>query len=241
MISICASDTSLVLFLLIFNEPGLTEGRYIAFVNSSASACLGIHVLGVFLLAAPWYNFLGLMMDRLYAIKRPLEYSDVVKKDQLLRSILLCWVMALIPTVPLWFDQTTADAWQDRTDCKCFYPISNVVFMWWCSVTMFIIPTLLIILIWVVMAHHFATEDETSSLKWVTIKMVLLAGLFLLTIAPYCLVFLKATIDPPLSTTKWLDRTLPLSLLNGMLNPVIYIAMISNVREAFVNKFCCKG
>ena len=33
--------------------------RYIAFVNSSASACLGIHVFGVFLLAAPWYNFLG--------------------------------------------------------------------------------------------------------------------------------------------------------------------------------------
>ena len=33
--------------------------RYIAFVNSSASACLGVHILGLFLLAAPWYNFLG--------------------------------------------------------------------------------------------------------------------------------------------------------------------------------------
>ena len=41
-------------------------------------------------------------------------------------SILLCWAMALIPTVPLWFDQTTADAWQDKTDCKCFYPLTNV-------------------------------------------------------------------------------------------------------------------
>ena len=84
-----------------------------------------------------------------------------------------------------------------------------------------------------------------SSLKWVTIKMVLLAGLFLLTIGPYCLVFLHATFHDtlhgsPISTTKWLDRTLPLSLLNGMLNPVIYIAMIANVRRAFVNKFCCK-
>ena len=26
-------------------------------------------------------------MDRLYAIKKPLEYNDVVKKDQLLRSL----------------------------------------------------------------------------------------------------------------------------------------------------------
>ena len=34
--------------------------------------------------------------------------------------------MALIPTVPLWFDQTTAEAWQDKTDCKCFYPLTNV-------------------------------------------------------------------------------------------------------------------
>ena len=80
-----------------------------------------------------------------------------------------------------WFDRTTAEAWENGTDCKCFYPMANVsrkpqfdliirrlnlspfqeVFMWWCSVTMFIIPTLLIILIWGVMAHHFATENET--------------------------------------------------------------------------------
>jgi len=245
MISICASDTFLVIFLLIFNEPGLTDGRYTDFVNSSASTCLGIHILGVYVLAAPWYNFLGLMMDRLYAIKKPLEYNDIVKKDQLLRSIFLCWAMALIPTVPLWFDQTTAEAWQDRTDCKCFYPLSNVFFMWWCSITMFIIPSLLIVLIWVVMAHHFATEIETRSLKSVTIKMVLLAGLFLLTICPYCLVFLDATLHgtihgAPITTTMWLDKTLPLSLLNGMLNPIIYIAMITKVREEFVNKFCCK-
>ena len=36
------------------------------------------------------YSVLGLMMDRLYAIKRPLQYSDVVKKDQLLRSASIC-------------------------------------------------------------------------------------------------------------------------------------------------------
>ena len=74
----------------------------------------------------------------------------------------------------MWFDTTTAEAWGDRDDCKCFYPVNNVsiqlkllnmslfkvIFMWWVSVTMFIIPTFLIILIWVVMAHHFATESE---------------------------------------------------------------------------------
>jgi len=240
MISICASDAFMVIFLLVFNQPGLSDGRFIAFVNSSPSACLGTILASVFMLAAPWYNFLGLMMDRLYAIKRPMAYSVVVKKDRLLRSILFCWAMAIIPTLPLWFDQTTAEAWQNEEDCKCFYPLTNVTFMWWCCVTMFIIPTSLILLTWVVMAHHFATENENSDMKWVTMKMILLAGLFLLTIFPYSLVFIDASINPPITTTMWLDRTLPISLLNGMLNPVIYIAMISNVREAFLNKFCCK-
>ena len=44
--------------------------------------------------------------------------------------------------------------------------------MWWVSVTMFIIPTFLIILIWVVMAHHFATESEARQdyFRAITIK-----------------------------------------------------------------------
>ena len=115
--------------------------------------------------------------------------------------------------------------------------------MWWCSVTMFPIPTSLIFLTWAVMAHHFATENENrqktnnqekrkilelishatkiffSNLKWVTIKMASLTGLFLLTFCPYCLVFinwywywhclvfLNATIYSPISTTEWLDRS----------------------------------
>ena len=88
----------------------LKLSRYSAFVNSSAATCLGVHGLGVFLLAAPWYNFLGeryskilkfhfhfcfqtrflvlgLMLDRLYAIKRPLEYQEVLQKDHLIRSL----------------------------------------------------------------------------------------------------------------------------------------------------------
>ena len=64
--------------------------------------------------------FLGILMKSFFSA----DFFNTV------RSILLCWVMALIPTVPLWFDQTTADAWQDRTDCKCFYPISNVSVTW---------------------------------------------------------------------------------------------------------------
>ena len=44
-------------------------------------------------------------------------------------------------------------------------------------------------------------------MKWVTLKMILLAGLFLLTIFPYSLVFIDASINPPITTTMWLDRS----------------------------------
>ena len=59
MVSICLSDIFIALFLLIFNQPGLTPGRYITLVNSSAQACKVLTIFATFLFAAPWYNFLG--------------------------------------------------------------------------------------------------------------------------------------------------------------------------------------
>ena len=47
--------------------------RYSAFVNSSAATCLGVHGLGVFLLAAPWYNFLGERCSKILKTEIPLS------------------------------------------------------------------------------------------------------------------------------------------------------------------------
>ena len=47
--------------------------RYSAFVNSSAATCLGVHGLGVFLLAAPWYNFLGERYSKILKSEIPLS------------------------------------------------------------------------------------------------------------------------------------------------------------------------
>jgi hypothetical protein len=59
MISIGSSDIANVLFLLIFNRPGLSKGRYIEAVSSSAGACQAHNILGCLLIAASWYNFCG--------------------------------------------------------------------------------------------------------------------------------------------------------------------------------------
>ena len=35
------------------------HSRFIDVINESVVACLGIHILGTYLIAASWYNFLG--------------------------------------------------------------------------------------------------------------------------------------------------------------------------------------
>ena len=59
MISICISDCFIVIWLLIFNQPGINEGRYTDMVNSSAFNCRVVNIISLYLFSVPGYNFLG--------------------------------------------------------------------------------------------------------------------------------------------------------------------------------------
>ena len=76
MISICVSDISFALYLIVFLQPGphlvnsqsmtdltfssgFNKGRYADFVNETFWTCKWSKVLATFLMTAPWYNFLG--------------------------------------------------------------------------------------------------------------------------------------------------------------------------------------
>ena len=76
-------------------------------------------------------------------------------------------------------------------------------------------------------------------LKWATIKMVCITGLFLLTVSPFCFVFASAGFEIPKST-KWLDWTFFLPLLNGTFQPVIYVLSFERLREVFVKVIRCE-
>jgi hypothetical protein len=72
------------------------------------------------------------MLDRLYAIKRPLEYQTTLLRHNVSKSIAVCWLLALVPTIPLWFDSTIEKDcdWTAGPDGKsifrCFFPLNNV-------------------------------------------------------------------------------------------------------------------
>ena len=125
---------------------------------------------------------------------------------------------------------------------------------------MFLLPTTFIFIIWCTTAHHFATQPtnatrsvyqifcdlsaffsaNTNLIKWVTIKMVGITVLFLVTIAPFCITFTHALITTPTNTFA-LDLAFPIFLMNGPLQPIIYILAFSKLRKAFLQLFCSAG
>jgi len=238
MISICTSDAFFAIYLIVFLQPGINEGRYADFVNATFLTCKWSNVVAAYLMTASWYNFLvrlfsGLNLERLYAIKRPFDF----KNNSWSRVIVFCWVLAILPAIPLIFNTTIEKNWENKTDCKCFYPIDDKIWMFWTLVTNFLIPTALIFLIWAIMAHHFlrnrAIDIRSRILKRMTVKMVFITGLFLVTIWPYCITFFSAALSTP-NTTKWLDWTFLLTLLNGMIQPLIFISFFASLREVLV-------
>ena len=90
LVSIGLSDSAMVTNLLIFAQPGLNdEGRFISAIKNDPASCLAFTVVAEYLICASYYLFLGqyflvtltfilvsgLMVDRLYALKRPLHYT----------------------------------------------------------------------------------------------------------------------------------------------------------------------
>ena len=95
-------------------------------------------------------------------------------------------------------------------------------------------------------------------LKGVTVKMVCITGLFLLTTSPFCIAFAHAAFNVPGDmiasdmtannaikatkySTKLHDHTFLFPLLNGMIQPVVYILSFESLREIFVKMLRCEN
>jgi len=141
------------------------------------------------------------------------------------------------------FTSTVETNWEGKTNCKCFLPIDDKIWVFWACITNFLIPSLLIFFIWGMMLHHFIMNPPNNMssrvLKRATIKMVCITGLFLITVAPFCFVFAGAGFEIP-ESTKWLDWFFFLPLLNGTFQPMIYIFSFERLREVFFKVVRCE-
>ena len=42
------------------------------------------------------------------------------------RLILVCWALAILPSIPLMFNSTIETDWESKSNCKCFVPLDDV-------------------------------------------------------------------------------------------------------------------
>lgn len=199
--------------------------------------CMVWNIFDGYCLGLPWFIFLGLNLDKLYAIKRPIGYHQLARTQNVLKPISLCWIVALIPILPLLFDTVNKTAFENGCGA-CTLPVENKIWVMWHGLTGMIIPAFVFLLIWVMIGHTLAgaTGDITRFLKVATAKIVGLTIFFVLCLGPFCCVFFSFVLFLPEDGFGML-RTFFLSKLNSMLQPFLFLAVNDEVRKAVVNVF----
>ena len=120
MISLACTDL-LVGFFTPFNT--IRIGRW----TLGHHFCEFVTSMTVILLSASIYNFVCVNVDRLIAIKMPLKYKELKDKRWMVKAaIFACWILSLVPAVPMWTSFDTRTAKNDGTCFKCSFPYKSV-------------------------------------------------------------------------------------------------------------------
>ena len=121
--------------------------------------------------------------------------------------------------------------------------------MWlcWSSFVGILIPVAIILIIWTIMAHHFATQRTNRSqpkdiseftvytavppfslLKRGTLKMVFITALFLLTSAPLCVEYIMYAwvIKNILSSTFWYELSSEDTKVHAEFRPCVHVRLL---------------
>eukprot|EP00092_Neocalanus_flemingeri_P024395 GFUD01026451.1.p1 GENE.GFUD01026451.1~~GFUD01026451.1.p1 ORF type:complete len:346 (+),score=90.25 GFUD01026451.1:73-1110(+) len=242
MISLACTDL-LVGFFIPFNT--IRIGRW----TLGPYLCEFVTSMTVILLSASIYNFVCVNIDRLIAIKMPLKYYALKDKRWMVKAaIFACWILSLVPAVPMWTSFDTRTEKNDGTCFICSFPYKSAVWVWWSSVTAFIIPTVLIIIIWLSILLHFCkenifTEDKKFSSgragreRRVTLIMGTITLAFLVCWWPYAIIFMMGFEK---NSVTVLQKVVTLAYLNSLINPILYICINKQVRKAIVRLFTCQ-
>merc|ERR1719494_513465 len=184
-------------------------------------------------------------LDRLVAILRPLAYLEAARQKRfgVPMLTLLCCLVAFIPPFPLLFIRTNMEGIGNK--CDCMFPVQNQTWVLWQSVTSFIIPVFAILLIWMKIAHTIGlanTEDDhndQSLHQRITLKLIGITAFFLVSIGPFCIVFIGAGFFA-LQSPESFHNTLAISMVNSLIQPFLYFAINRRLQEDLIRKmqFC---
>ena len=120
MISLACTDL-LVGFMTPFNT--IRIGRW----TLGHHYCEFVTSMVVILLSASIYNFVCVNLDRLFAVKMPLKYKELKDKRWLVKAAIFgCWILSLVPALPMWTSFDTRTEINDGTCFKCSFPYKSV-------------------------------------------------------------------------------------------------------------------
>jgi len=215
------------------------------FWELGTNMCNFITSMVVILLSASIYHFVCVNIDRLLAIKYPMTYRDPENRKKIKFVIVFCWILALLPAIPMWlpcpYDSRNDD--KDGTYKICSFPYDSQYWVWWSSVTAFIIPTVVILSTWTAITYHLyqhplnTSQRETNHNRKITLVMGVITLVFLICWWPYAVVLMMRDKH----NMELLGNLALLAYTNSLLNPLIYISISEQVRESVVKVVTCQG
>ena len=91
--------------------------------NFGEMFCQIITSLVVVALSSSIYNFVFVNLDRLLAVKFPMDYKSSASRKKIKVGILACWLLSSLPALPMWLVPSSPAAWDGQT---CKFPYENV-------------------------------------------------------------------------------------------------------------------
>jgi len=184
----------------------------------------------IFNASASFYNFVGLNIERMSAVRWPTNYNDQVTPKTRC-YILLSWLLAFIPALPFLFDTTL----EDCAKCcpACWMAVDNHFLMWWTSTTGGIIPSL-IILIAVIVVFRSLKNNMGDNARHVCNTMIFISVCFLISVIPITSLMIYSQFNRP-TTSKWMGLGFLFSSLNSFTNPLTIMYNSRAFKEAIGN------
>jgi len=210
MVALGVSD---MLYVLFFN---LSQLNVNDLIGHTYTWCNYYNYVNAYFFCLPWFIFLGMNIDRLYAIRRPFAYVNAARLNK--------WKYS-VPSI--------------------VFLCCLKIWVWWQSFTSIIIPVFAILLIWMKIAHTVGLAAEQgqqvdSLLKGVTFKMIGITAFFLVCVIPFCLVFAGAGLFTLKSPKSFLN-TFGVTQVNSLIQPFLYLGINEKLGKSLLEKLnCCQ-
>ena len=236
--------TGLVLIPMLIREERIAEHPS---TRDGSVPCLGrecdsekVFIFSVFhcrlLVAITWlsittsiYTFAVVSFMRMVMHINMEFYERYFSVEKSYMTILPCWVLGLAQAIPLLTDWNNCH----RTDyTTCSMPVGSSGWIWTSAITVFIIPTITILISYGVILYKQFSESEDSQEAFKSTKvMLILTAAFLLCWWPTCIFM----------AVKWADkedsRASYFSLFNSLINPLLLMYFNHTLRYKVVDQF----